>query len=66
MLFVTGAGLISGSHGFMYAFASIYWKSIGLGDTLIGFLWAFAVVSEVGIFMVFTRLFGRLSARPPC
>ena len=47
VLFVTGAGVISGSHGFMYGFASIYWKSIGLGDTLMGFLWAFAVVSEV-------------------
>ena len=47
VLFVTGAGVINGSHGFMYGFASIYWKSIGLGDTLMGFLWAFAVVSEV-------------------
>jgi PPP family 3-phenylpropionic acid transporter len=62
VLFVAGAGLINGSHGFMYAFASIYWKSIGLGDTLIGFLWAFAVVAEVCIFMVFTRVFGRFRA----
>ena len=62
VLFVTGAGLISGSHGFMYGFASIYWKSVGLGDTLMGFLWAFAVVSEVCAFLAFTRLFGRFRA----
>jgi PPP family 3-phenylpropionic acid transporter len=62
LLFVAGAGLIGSSHGFMYGFASIYWKSIGLGDTLIGFLWAFAVVAEVGVFMFYTRLFRRFSA----
>ena len=62
VLFVTGAGVISGSHGFMYGFASIYWKSVGLGDTLMGFLWAFAVVSEVCAFLAFTRLFGRFRA----
>ena len=62
VLFMTGAGLINGSHGFMYGFASIYWKSIGLGDTLIGFLWAFAVVAEVGIFLIYTRVFGRFGA----
>ena len=62
LLFVTGAGIINGSHGFMYGFASIYWKSLGLGDTLIGFLWASAVVSEVCVFMAFTRFFGRFRA----
>jgi PPP family 3-phenylpropionic acid transporter len=62
VLIVAGAGLISGSHGFMYGFASIYWKSIGLGDTLIGGLWAAAVAAEVGIFMVYNRVFGRISA----
>lgn len=62
VLVVAGAGLINASHGFMYGFASIYWKSIGLGDTLIGFLWACAVAAEVGIFMIYTRVFGRFSA----
>ena len=36
-----------------------------LGDTLIGLLWAFAVVAEVGEFAVFTRVFG-ISARRRC
>ncbi len=62
VLFIAGAGLINGSHGFMYGFVSIYWKSIGLGDALMGVLWAFGVIAEVGVFMIFTRVFGRFRA----
>jgi PPP family 3-phenylpropionic acid transporter len=59
---VVGAGLIVASHGLMYAFASIYWKAIGLSDVEIGILWSAAVVAEVAIFAVFTRLFSRMPA----
>lgn len=62
LFFVASAGVTVASHAFLYAFVSIYWKSLGLSDGLVGVLWAFAVVAEVGIFMVFTRLFGRVSA----
>jgi PPP family 3-phenylpropionic acid transporter len=62
LLFVAGAGVINASHGFLFTFVSIYWKSIGLGDTLIGLLWAWAVVAEVCMFLVFTRVFGKVSA----
>ncbi|MBA3448197.1 MAG: MFS transporter [Pseudaminobacter sp.] len=61
ILSVTAAGVISATHGFMYTFVSIYWKSIGIGETTVGLLWAWAVIAEVGMFMVFTRLFGRVS-----
>jgi PPP family 3-phenylpropionic acid transporter len=61
VLSVAGAGLINASHAFLFGFISIYWKSIGVGETVVGFLWAFAVVSEVGMFMVFTRFTGRVS-----
>ncbi|RJG44978.1 MFS transporter [Mesorhizobium sp. DCY119] len=63
VFFVVGAGIIVASHGFLYSFISIYWKSIGINDTVIGLLWASAVVAEVGMFMIFTRIFGRM--RPP-
>ncbi|NGN39583.1 MFS transporter [Mesorhizobium sp. CGMCC 1.15528] len=63
VFFVAGAGIIVASHGFLYSFVSIYWKSIGINDTVIGLLWASAVVAEVGMFMIFTRIFGRM--RPP-
>ena len=62
VLFVAGAGVINASHGFMYGFVSIYWQSIGLGNSLMGFLWAAAVVAEVGIFLVYTRVFERFRA----
>ncbi|MBS3647028.1 MFS transporter [Pseudaminobacter sp. 19-2017] len=61
LLFVAGAGIINGSHAFLFSFGSIYWKSIGLNDTVIGILWAWAVVAEVAMFMLFTRL---LAHRP--
>ncbi len=62
LLFLAGVGVIHGSHGFMFAFASIYWKGIGISDAMIGLLWTWAVVAEAGTFLVFNRLFGSASA----
>ncbi len=62
LLVVAGVGMISASHGFLFGFVSIYWKSIGIGDAVIGSLWAFAVLSEAVTFLVFTRVFGSISA----
>ena len=61
LLFACGSGVIIASHGFLYGFVSIYWKAIGISDTAIGLLWAWGVVSEVFVFMVFGRVFGHLS-----
>ncbi|WP_019173143.1 MFS transporter [Pseudaminobacter salicylatoxidans] len=60
LFFVVGAGIIIASHGFLYGFVSIYWKSIELSETLVGLLWAWAVVAEVGMFMIFTRVFSNI------
>ncbi len=62
LYFVSSAGVTVASHAFLYAFVSIYWKSLGISDSTIGILWAFSVMAEVGIFMVFTRLFGSVPA----
>lgn len=62
LLIVAGVGVINASHGFLFGFVSIYWKSIGISETVLGLLWAFAVVAEVCIFLVFTRVFGSISA----
>ena len=51
LLFVLGVGIINSSHGFLFGFVSIYWKGIGISDSVIGLLWAWAVVAEVVIFM---------------
>lgn len=61
LYFSIGVGVITASHAFLYGFVSIYWKSIGLGDSVVGLLWAWGVVSEVCMFMVFTRFFSSFS-----
>ncbi len=62
VLFVAAAGIINSSHGLLYAFGSIYWREIGVDERLIGFLFAFMVVAEIALMMVFRRFFGGLSA----
>lgn len=62
LLFVAAAGVINGSHGFLYGFVSIYWTSIGVSETTVGMLWAWGILAEIGIFMVFNRLLGSLSS----
>ena len=54
--FATGVGVITASHAFLYGFVSIYWKSIGISDSVVGLLWAWGVVAEVCMFLLFTRL----------
>lgn len=62
LLLVGGAGLITASHAFLYGFSSIYWKSLGIAESTVGLLWAWGVICEVGLFLVFSRLFGHMSA----
>lgn len=62
VLFIAGVGIINASHGFLFGFMSIYWKSIGIGDGMIGALWTWAVVAEVCIFFLYDRLFGAAPA----
>ncbi|MBZ9668867.1 MFS transporter [Mesorhizobium sp. ES1-3] len=57
LYFTLGVGIITASHAFLYGFVSIYWKSIGISDSLVGLLWAWGVVSEVCMFLFFNRIF---------
>ncbi|AZO12752.1 MULTISPECIES: MFS transporter [unclassified Mesorhizobium] len=61
LYFTLGVGIITASHAFLYGFVSIYWKSIGIGDSVVGLLWAWGVVSEVGMFLFFNRIFASVS-----
>lgn len=58
---VGGGGLLIASHGFLYAFGSIYWKSLGIAADTAGMLWALMVVVEVLVFVLYRRFFGHLS-----
>jgi PPP family 3-phenylpropionic acid transporter len=40
---------------------SIYWKSLGINETIVGLLWSWGVAAEIVMFMFFTRLFGNRS-----
>jgi PPP family 3-phenylpropionic acid transporter len=60
VLFLLSSALAQASHAQIYTFGTIYWESIGIGATAIGFLWAFSVMAEVAIFTVFRRFFGRI------
>jgi MFS transporter, PPP family, 3-phenylpropionic acid transporter len=49
------SGLIIGSHGYFYAFASIHYASVGHSQGEIGLLWAFSVICEVVLFFYSKR-----------
>lgn len=45
------SALIQGSHAFYYAFGTLHWQAAGLGEGLIGALWATGVVAEIVLFL---------------
>jgi len=61
VLFLSASALFQASHAVLYTFATIYWKTIGIGGTTIGFLWSFSVMAEVVLFALSGLLFRRLS-----
>lgn len=48
-LALTATGLIQASHGFYYGLSTLAWLKQGLDATTIGWLWAVAVIVEVGL-----------------
>lgn len=50
LLFLATAGLIQSSHGVYYGFATLYWKSLGHSESVIGALWAEGVIAEIILF----------------
>lgn len=62
-VFLLACLLMQISHGPYYTFYSIYLESYGYSKTVIGTLWAFAVVCEIGVFLLIQRLLTRVSLR---
>lgn len=60
LVLVAGA-VTQGSHGALNAFASIYWRSIGYSDEVIGYFWAAGVIAEILVFVYLGRHVGRSS-----
>ncbi|MDW6002125.1 3-phenylpropionate MFS transporter [Vibrio mangrovi] len=55
--------LIQGSHAAYYSFSSVYWKSVGHSEEIIGYLWSLGVIAEICIFAFSRRFFGLWSIR---
>lgn len=53
--------LMQASHAPFYTFFSIYLTDYGYSKTIIGGLWAFGVVCEVGVFLITHWLFSKLN-----
>jgi PPP family 3-phenylpropionic acid transporter len=61
--FLLACLLMQISHGPYYTFYSIYLEGYGYSKTLIGLLWAFAVLCEIGVFLMMQRLLSRVALR---
>lgn len=60
LMFLIACFLMSASHGPYYTFYTIYLHDHGYSKGLIGALWAFAVVCEIGVFVAMSRLLVRI------
>ncbi len=59
-LFVATAAALQSSHQLYYGFGSLYWRSLGFSDAVIGVLWGEAVVAEIALFWYGGRLVAML------
>jgi MFS transporter, PPP family, 3-phenylpropionic acid transporter len=58
--FVFIAAALQASHQVYYGFGTLYWRSLGFSDAVIGALWAEGVVAEIVLFWLGSRLLARL------
>ena len=58
--FVAVAAALQASHQVYYGFGTLYWRSLGFSDAVIGVLWAEGVVAEILLFWRGTRLLARV------
>jgi MFS transporter, PPP family, 3-phenylpropionic acid transporter len=59
-LTIACTALIQGSHAAYYGFAALYWRRQGIGDDMIGLLFAEAIIAEIALFLRGRRLIERL------
>ena len=55
MLGIVCSGLIQGSHGVLYAFATLHWRDAGHSEAIIGGLWTEGVIAEILLFYAAAR-----------
>jgi len=57
--FVVAAAALQASHQVYYGFGTLYWRSLGFSDEIIGCLWAEGVAAEIVLFWYGGRLLAR-------
>jgi PPP family 3-phenylpropionic acid transporter len=62
-VFLIVAFLMVASHGAYYNFFTLYLQGLGYRGSTIGLLWSWAVIAEIGVFLLAPRLLGRYSLR---
>lgn len=60
LIYIFAAGGVAATHAVYYAFGSLHWRSLGIGDTTIGMLWGLGVLAEVVLFWVSAPLMKRI------
>ena len=58
--FVAIAAALQASHQVYYGFGTLYWRTLGFSDAVVGVLWAEGVVAEILLFWQGTWLLARL------
>lgn len=58
---VAAASLIQCAHAFYYGFSTLVWTKQGFSDPVIGWLWGFGVIVEVGLLLTLRRFERRFS-----
>lgn len=61
--FLLACFLMQAGHGAYYTFYTLYLEQHGYSKTVIGALWAFAVVCEIGVFILLQHVFARIPLR---
>jgi PPP family 3-phenylpropionic acid transporter len=59
-LLVLSASALQASHQLYYGFGTLYWRQLGISDTIIGVLWAEGVVAEIVLFWYGAPVVARL------
>ncbi len=58
-LLITASALVNASHAALYAFGTLHWRVLGIGDGMIGALWAAGVVAEIITFWALGPMIAR-------
>jgi len=58
--FFLTVSIMQASHAGLYGFATLSWQKAGIGNDVIGLLWAVGVMFEILLFMFSSRLISRL------